>query len=189
MEPAGGVQEDHVVAVAPGVLHGGLGDVHRVGLTHLEDGDVQLSAHHLQLLDGGGTVDIAGHQQRALALLLHQPGQLCPVGGLARPLQAHQHDDGGRGGGDLQLAVAAPHKGGEFLVDDLDDHLSGGEGFHHIGTHCPFRDGGDEVFDHLEVDVRLQQGHFNFLHGLLHVGLGQAALAPQPLEGGGKFFG
>ena len=66
MEPAGGVQEHHVVAVLPGVLDGGPGDVHRVGLTHLEHRNVQLSAHHLQLLDGGGAVDIAGGQQGRL---------------------------------------------------------------------------------------------------------------------------
>ena len=104
MEPAGGVQKDHVVAVGCGVLHGGPGDVHRVGLAHLEDGDVQLFAYHLQLLDGGGAVDIAGGQQGPLAVLFfHQPGQLGAVGGLARALEAHHHNDSGRLGGNGQL--------------------------------------------------------------------------------------
>ena len=68
MEPTGGVQKHHVVAVLFGVLHGGFRDVHRVGLAHLKDGDIQLTAHHLQLLDGGGAVDIAGNQKRLPAL-------------------------------------------------------------------------------------------------------------------------
>ena len=48
-------------------LDGLLGDLHRVGLTHLKHRDSSLFAHHLQLLDGGRAVDIAGHQQRPLA--------------------------------------------------------------------------------------------------------------------------
>jgi len=69
MEPAGGIQKDQVIAVFPGVGHSGFGDVHRVGLTHLEHRDVQLLSHHLQLMDGGGAVDVAGGQQGALASL------------------------------------------------------------------------------------------------------------------------
>ena len=69
VQPSGGIQKDHVVAVLPGVLDGLLGDVYRVRLTHFEHRDVQLFAHHLQLVDGGGTVHIAGDQQRPLAVL------------------------------------------------------------------------------------------------------------------------
>ena len=122
-------------------------------------------------------------------MLFHQSGQLGPVGGLARPLKAHQHHNSGGGGGNGQLAVATAHEGRKLLVDNLDDHLSGGEGFHHIGAHSPLRNCGHKVFDHFEVDVRLQQSHLDFLHGLLHIRLGQTALAPQALEGGGEFFG
>ena len=35
---------------------------------HLEHGDVQLTADHLQLLNGGGTVYVAGNQQGMLAV-------------------------------------------------------------------------------------------------------------------------
>jgi ATP-dependent DNA helicase RecQ len=49
VEPAGGVQKDHVAAVVPGVADGVLGDLHRVPLALLEDREVQLPAHDLQL--------------------------------------------------------------------------------------------------------------------------------------------
>ena len=189
MEPAGGVQEHHVVAVLPGVLDGGSGDVHRVGLTHLEHRDVQLSAHHLQLLDGGGAVDIAGGQQGPLAVLtLHQAGQLGAVGGLARTLKAHQHHHRGGLGGDLQLGAGAAHQGGKLLVDDLDDRLGGGEGLQHVGAHGPLGHLSDELLDHLIADVRLQQGQADLPHSLLDVGLGETALAPQLFECGGELF-
>ena len=42
-----------------------------------ENGNIELSAYHLQLLDSGGTVNVAGDEQRALSLLLVQTGELC----------------------------------------------------------------------------------------------------------------
>ena len=63
MEPAGGVQEDHITAVVPGMADCILCNLHRVTLTLLEYRQVQLATHHLQLLDGGGTVHVAGGQQ------------------------------------------------------------------------------------------------------------------------------
>ena len=47
MEPAGGVKEDHVVAVLLGVGDGLPGNGHRIFLAHLEHRDIQLLAHHL----------------------------------------------------------------------------------------------------------------------------------------------
>ena len=188
VEPPGSVQKHHIIAVLFGVFHRSLGNVHRVDLPHLEHRDVQLLAHYLQLLDGGGTVHIAGGQEGPLALLFHQARQLGAVGGLAGALKAHQHDNGGGGGGDGQFAAAA-HEGGQFLIDDLYNHLGGGEGFHHVLAHGPLGDRGHKAFNHLEIDVRLQKGHFDLLHGLLHIGLGQTALAPQALEHGGQLIG
>ena len=69
MEPTGRVQEHQVVAVLLGVFHRFLGDGHRVDLPHLEHRNVQLRAHHFQLLDGSGTVHVAGDQQGSAALL------------------------------------------------------------------------------------------------------------------------
>ena len=62
VEPAGSIQKHHVIAVANGMLHSGLGNVHRIGLAHLEHRQTQLLAADLQLPDGGGAVDVTGHQ-------------------------------------------------------------------------------------------------------------------------------
>ena len=96
MQAARRVEEDQIVAVALGVLDRGLRDVHGVRLPHLEHRQVELLADGLQLLDGGGTVDVAGGEQRALALAAHIGGELGPVGGLARALQADKHHDARR---------------------------------------------------------------------------------------------
>ena len=189
MQPAGGIQEHQVVAVLFGVLNGGFGNIHGVGLPHLENGDIQLGAHGFQLLDGGGTVNVTGHQQRALALLAHIAGQLGTVGGLAGALQAHQHHHAGGFGADIQLLVLPAHEGAQLLIDDLDDHLGRGQSLQHVGPAGPVSDGLGEAFDHFIADVRLQKGHTHLAHGFLHVRRGKAALAPQLLEGYIQFFG
>ena len=81
-----------------------LRDLNGIALAHLENRDIQLAADDLQLLDGSGTVDVARDQQRALALLLaHEAGELGAVRGFTGALQADQHHDRGRLGGDGQL--------------------------------------------------------------------------------------
>ena len=57
------------------------------------DRDVDLLAERLQLVDGGGAVDVGGDQQRIAALLAQVHGELAGVGRLAGALQADQHQD------------------------------------------------------------------------------------------------
>ena len=75
------------------MLDAGLGDRDRIALSHLEHGNIELAADGLKLLDGSRTVHVARDEQRTLALLAHEPGELGAVGGLARALQADEHDD------------------------------------------------------------------------------------------------
>ena len=69
MQTACGIEEDHVVAVLLGMADSGLGDGNRILLPHLEDGNAELTADDLQLLDGGRTVNVAGDEKRTFALL------------------------------------------------------------------------------------------------------------------------
>ena len=186
MQAAGGVQKDHVVAVLFGVCHRALCDFHHVGLARLGiHRDAHALAHHLELVHGGRTVDVAGGQQGPLVLLpgIHA-GQLGGVGGLSRALQPHHHDNGGRRGGDFELCALASHELDKLLVDNLNHLLGGREALKHFGPRRPLGDGGHKGLDHLDVDVGPQQHQAHLAHGLLDVGLGQLALAAQPLEGG-----
>ena len=189
MQAAGRIEEDHVVAVPDGVGNGGLGDIDRVRLPHLEDRDSQLFADDLQLLDRGRAVDIAGGEQRIFGLFFEKPGELGAVGGLARALQADEHDDGGRLRGDLKLLVFAAHEGGQLFVDDLDDHLRGREALEHVSADAALGGLFDEVLDDLVIDVGLEQRQTDLAHGFLDVGLGQAALAAQLFERVRELFG
>ena len=166
----------------------GLRDLHRVPLPHLEHGDVELLADGFELLDRRGTVNVAGDEQRALALLAHEPRELRAVGGLARALQADQHNDAGAFRADVELCALAAHERNKLVVDDLDDHLRRGEAFEHLLPDGALADALDEILDDLVADVGLQKGKPDLPHGLLDVRFGEAALAAELLEGRGKLF-
>ena len=148
-----------------------------------KDGNTGLLADHLQLLNGGGTVDVAGNQQRAAALTAVEFAELGSMGGLAVALQAAHHQHG------LALVfqaqvfrLIAAHKAGQFLVDDLDDLLGGGQALHDLLPHRALRNLSAEVLGNLVVDIGLQQRHTHLAHGGLNVGLVQLALAAQLFE-------
>ena len=183
VQTAGGVDEHHVVAVGLRVLDAGFGDLDGVALPHLEDGDADLLAHDLQLRDGGGTVHVAGHQQRPLAvLLLVEACQLGAVGRFTGALQTHQHDDRGRLGGDFDLLVGTAHQIPQLVVDDLEDLLRRGQALQHIRAGGLLGDARDEVARHAVVDVGVEERRAHLAHDLLDIRLRQPAAALQLLE-------
>ena len=189
VETARRIHEDHIVAVLHGVLDRFLCGFRRLLGAPLKHGNANLLCHHLQLLDGGGTVDIAGHQQGVLALLLIHLGQLCGVGGLTRALQAaHQYHRGGLGR-NIQLGITAAHECGQLLVDDLNDLLPGKKAFQHLCANGALGHLVHEGLDDLEVDVRLQKSQLDLPHARLHVGLGEFSLVAELLKSFGKLVG
>ena len=182
VQAAGGIEKDDVVAVVLGVFDGLDRDGDGVDLPHLEHGQAELCADDLQLRDGRGTVHVAGGEQRALALLFEQTGELCAVRGLACALQADEHNDRRRLGGDGNTLIFAAHQTDELFVDDLDHLLGGGEAVEHLGADGALGNSGDKVLDDFVAHVCLEQRHAHLAHRELDVLLGQAALAAQALE-------
>ncbi len=60
-----------------------------------EDRHADLFAEHLELLDGGGPLQVGGDEQRLAAALAQRQGELAGGGRLALTLQAAEHEDGG----------------------------------------------------------------------------------------------
>ena len=129
------------------------------------------------------TIGSNAFKSSGLILLLVHTGQLARVGGFTRALQAYHHNHCGGLGADLQLGLRAAHETGKLLVDDLDHLLTGEQGLHDLGTHGALGNDLDEVLDHLEVDVGLQQSELDLAHTRLDVGLGQGALTAEFLKG------
>ena len=112
-----------------------------------------------------------------------QPAAQFPgEGGLARALQAGEHDHRRWLLGEPDGADLATQDADEFLVDDLDDLLRGVEGAADLGSCAAFLDRRDELLDHIEVDVRFEQGDTDLAHGGVDVGLAEAPLGPEALE-------
>ena len=130
VEPAGGVEDDGVVALRPSGVQGPLGDRHRPLAGHnRQRSHTDLAAQHGELLLCRRPLHVERGEQDPLALAaLQAMGDLGRGRRLARALQPDQHDhDRGRGVEIDPLHPRAVEPTAEHLdevvVDDLDDHL------------------------------------------------------------------
>ncbi|OIQ83357.1 hypothetical protein GALL_348340 [mine drainage metagenome] len=169
------------------VIQRGAGDVFRLHPgVGIETVDFKLSGERLQLLDGGGAIDVGADQQHLLLLFLEQARQLGGGGGLARALQAGHQDDRRRYRRQIEGGGAAAHQSGQFLMHHLNDRLARRQALQHLTALGALLDVVDEVLDHGQGDVGLQQGHAHFAHRVLDVLFGQACLAAQGFDDAGK---
>ena len=166
VQAAGGVDDQHVLAVARGLVERPAGDVDRVLVgALLVDGGAGLAADLDELLDRGGPVDVAGRDgDRGAVLLVQHLGQLGRRGRLARALQAGHQDDRRRARREGQPGRGAAHQRGQLLVDDLDDLLAGVELLADLDAQAALLHGRRELLDDLEVDVGLEQREADLAH-------------------------
>ena len=204
-QTAGGIQDDHVEAALAALVQGAFGDGDRRLTRHDgQRGDLGLFAQNGKLMLRGRTLHVQrGHQHLFALGLLQAQRDLGRGGGLARALQADHQNGHRRRGVQVQdlgrPTVAAlfsiggvgvlglgPQASGQHLdqgvMDDLDDHLPGGDGLDDLLPDRAVLDGGDELLDHRQGDVGLQQGDTHLAHGLVDVVLRDAALAAQLLQ-------
>ena len=179
VEPAGGVEDDHV---PPGLL--GLGDRRpadghrrpagdlpvRGGLGQVGvDGHADLLAERLELFDGGRSLQVGRGQHRVVALGDQHLRELAAGGRFARPLQAAHHDDRRRRLDEVDPGVHRAHQADQFLVDDLDHRLAGAEGLDHLAADRLLEDVLGELAHDLEVDVGIEEEIADLLHRLADV--------------------
>ena len=178
METSGGVDDQNIAGLALCLGVSALGDVHGIHLiAHGENRYLQLLAQHLQLLDGRGTVHVAGRQHRPPALLLKIAGQLGAGSGLAGALKAGHQDHRGPPAGVGDLGGIIAHQAGHLLVYDLDDLLSRGQALHDLSADGPFLYRRHKILYNFIIYVGFQKGHPHFPHRVIHVLLGKLALA------------
>ena len=164
VQPARGV-DDHDVAVGllrsrEPVAHG----LHRVGALGRVDGDVDLLAELLELLDRGGALEVRGDERGLAAFLAQQQRELRRGGRLAGALEAGEQDHRRRPPGERELRRARAHQRGQLLVDDLHDLLAGRQALGDVLADGPLAHLLDEVLDDLEVDVGLEQREADLPH-------------------------
>ena len=89
----------------------------------------------------------------------------------------------GAGGVQVQRHRAlAAQRLDQRVVDDLDDHLAGRDGVQHLRADRALAHLGDEVLDHLQRHVGIEQRQADFAQRLGDVGLAQRPAAAQAVE-------
>lgn len=135
--------------------------------------DVELAGQRAELVDGGGTVDVHGHEVGAHLLLAEQIGELARRRGLARPLKAYHHNDAGLRAAQIQLGGLAAEQADEFVVYGLDELLRGGQALFDFLPEHALAHAFHEFLDDLEVDVGFQQGKTHLAQAIADVFLGE----------------
>ena len=182
VEAAGGVHQDHVVAALAGDAEGaGAEGDHVLPRLGLEDRHVDPLADLLELLDGGGALEVARHQQRMTAALLQALGDLAGGGRLARPLEAAEHDHRRPAVG-AQLRPLLAEQRSQLVADDLDHLLRRGEALEDLLAERPLAHPLDERLDHPEMDVGLEEDHADLAQRRVERFGGDPSLALEPVE-------
>jgi hypothetical protein len=182
-EPSRRVDDQHVHVVRAGVLHCAPGDVDRffvAGGRH--ELRARLTGHRFQLLDGRRAIDVGRHHRHFLALLLQHQRELAAGGGLAGALQSRHQDDGRRLRREVERGVRLAHQRGELAVHHANQRLPRREAADDLGAERLGAHGVDEVLDHRQRDVRLQQRDAHFAQRFLDVRLRQARFAAKLLD-------
>jgi len=112
---------------------------------------------------------------------LQQVSQLTRESGLTRTLQT-RHQDDGRTILELQLYSLTTHQLSQLVMNQLHHQLSGLDGREHIHTQRLLLDSIRKRLGHLVVDIGIQQGFADILHGLRHIDFGDFSFTFQYLE-------
>src|SRR5690606_15409471 len=158
------------------------GDVDRLlTLNDRQGRNFDLLAKNLQLFLRGRAIDVERRHQRLLAVLLAD--QLAELGGrgcLTGALQAYHHDDDGRlRVKDQRRRILAAQHLDQFVVDDLDDLLTGSDRAQNLLTNGLFGYAGDEITRHRKSNVRFQKSDAHFAHRFANVCFVQRAAPAQ----------
>jgi len=149
--------------------------------------ELLLFGKNLQLVDGGRPVDIAGRHQRTITALFEQFAELGGRGGFAGTVQTDQQNLQRAHPGERGRTFA--EQADEFVVDDLDDLLPGGDGLEHVLANALLLHAFDKFTGDPEMDVGREEGGPHFLQRCRHVFFGKFADDAQIAEGAAEFVG
>jgi hypothetical protein len=115
VQAASGVDDDRVMPGERRPADRVTRDGDRVPLGHRRmHGDPGAGGDDAQLLDGGGTLQVAGDEHRTATLRREVLRKLASDGRLARTLETCEHDDGWRSAGEVEGDVLSPERRAEL---------------------------------------------------------------------------
>ena len=187
---ARGIEQHDVVAAELASLQRALRDLHRLLTSDDRKGfDREVAAQNCKLFLRGRTIDVERRHQNFFLVALGQAArQFRGGGGFAGALQADHHDGDRRRRIEIDLLAVGAEGRDQFVVDDLHDHLAGGDRLHHGGADRLLAHLVGERAHHVERDVGLKQRAAHFAHGGVDIGLRQRTAPCQPIENASKLF-
>ena len=186
LQPAGGVENDHVNAVRLGLGHRAVGDLeHVLFAAHQETRQIKLPGQGLDLVHRGGPVNVRADEQRFAILGGEQAGELAAGGGFAGAVQAahHQAERLCEAARQVEFAALGAEQRDHLVADDFDDLLSGLDAGDDLLAERFLLHAGDELLGDLEINVRIEQGHAHLAQRLGDVGFADFAESPEVAEG------
>ena len=122
-------------------------------------------------------------------VFLEEFTQFADGGRLAGALQTGHQYDSRRLGIEIDALMGIAHDPGQFAMDDTNQRLTGTERADDLFANRLLPDRSNELLDHGQGDVGLEQRHANLTQGIGDVGFGQASFAFQRLHDAGKAIG
>jgi hypothetical protein len=206
MQPPSGIDEQYVIALASSNSNSSLTDFYRdpngfaiggalIGFAMEPNLGLPLRLgrnlfdSNAELLDCGGPLQVSSAHQDASPILAKPRRKLSTGRRLACALQPAHHDDRRPWVGCNEMFVNRPHEFDEFAVVVFDHLLSGPDALEHFFAKGFLLHLVAEVADDVETDVGIEQRSANLRHGVLDVGLGNAALPREAAYGAGQAIG
>ncbi len=191
MQPAGGIEQQHVVGLQRRLGQRALGDGHRrLARKRRCETRAHLRGQGLQLQNGRRPIHVGADHQDFFVLFLDQPTrEFAGAGGLAGALQTGEHHHDRTLRAQVEAGARLAHEPRQFLMHDLDECLSRGEALRHLHADRARLDGVGEALDHRQRDVGVEQREANFAHRVGNIVVGESAAAGKRLERGGQTGG
>ena len=182
-EAARRIDDENVVVVLSRPIERGQCDRHRLfAERRREDIHADLPGEQRKLFDGRGAVDVGRNHEHLLLLSLQEVRELRRRGGLARTLQSGHEQDGRRLHCEIERHGCAAHQRGQLAVHDADERLSRRQGPDDFLADRLVLDLRDEVLDHRQRNVGLEQRKPNLAQRVLNIRVREARLAAQRLD-------
>ena len=188
LQAAGRVKQDGVgPGLGRGPQRGGPDRGHVLRHPVGKETELLLLGQDLELVNGGGTLDVAPDDERPVAAFLEEAPELRSGGCLAGTVEADQQHLERTFRAQLGRALAEERY--QFIVDNLDDLLAGRDRLQHLlagGLHLHTL---NELAGDLEMHVGGKQGGAHLLEGFRHVFFRELADAAQVAQRLAEAFG
>jgi hypothetical protein len=183
LQAAGGIKDQRIAIVLSREIERLAGNFQDVRLPFADENrQIQLFAEGFQLVHSGRAIDVGGHEQRRAGLFVEQTREFAAGSRFARSMQTDHHNATGIAA-ESQRGIGGTEKVDQFIVDDLDDLLTGLNALDDLLAEGLDFDLLDKIPGDLEIDIRVQERHADIAEGIRYIGLRDFAQSAEVAEG------